>query len=63
MPEIKMQQADATSWMAMFSEYVAHVTRLAKTNEIYEEISASFRHFKYCLGNASYWKERSFALG
>jgi hypothetical protein len=26
----------------VFFEYVAHVTELAKTNEIYEEISAKF---------------------
>jgi hypothetical protein len=26
----------------VFFEYVAHVTRISKTNEIYEEISAKF---------------------
>jgi hypothetical protein len=38
-----MQQADATSWMAMFSLNMLRMSlELAKTNEIYEEISAKF---------------------
>lgn len=43
----KMQQADATSWMAMFSLNMLRMSlELAKTNKIYEEISAKFfRHF------------------
>jgi len=43
----KMQQADATSWMAMFSLNMLRMSlELARTNKIYEEISAKFfRHF------------------
>lgn len=43
----KMQQADATSWMAMFSLNMLRMSlELAKTNKNYEEISAKFfRHF------------------
>lgn len=43
----KMQQADATSWMAMFSLNMLRMSlELAKTNKIYEEVSAKFfRHF------------------
>lgn len=43
----KMQQADATSWMAMFSLNMLRMSlELAKTNPIYEEVSAKFfRHF------------------
>ena len=43
----KMQQADATSWMAMFSLNMLRMSlELAKTNKIYEDISAKFfRHF------------------
>ncbi len=43
----KMQQADATSWMAMFSLNMLRMSlELAITNKIYEEISAKFfRHF------------------
>ncbi|WP_394354178.1 MGH1-like glycoside hydrolase domain-containing protein [Flavobacterium muglaense] len=42
-----MQQADATSWMAMFSLNMLRMSlELAKTNKIYEEVSAKFfRHF------------------
>ena len=43
----KMQQADATSWMAMFSLNMLRMSlELAKTNKIYEDVSAKFfRHF------------------
>jgi len=43
----RMQQADATSWMAMFSLNMLHMSlELAKTNKIYEESAAKFfRHF------------------
>ncbi|MEO8252780.1 MAG: glucosidase [Flavobacterium sp.] len=43
----KMQQADATSWMAMFSLNMLRMSlELAKINKIYEEVSAKFfRHF------------------
>jgi hypothetical protein len=43
----KMQQADATSWMAMFSLNMLRMAlELAKTNEIYEDISVKFfKHF------------------
>lgn len=43
----KMQQADATSWMALFSLNMLRMSlELAKTNKIYEDISAKFfRHF------------------
>ena len=43
----KMQQADATSWMAMFSLNMLRMAlELAKTNEIYEELSIKFfKHF------------------
>ncbi|MGA9637190.1 MGH1-like glycoside hydrolase domain-containing protein [Flavobacterium sp.] len=43
----KMQQADATSWMAMFSLNMLRMSlELAITNKIYEEVSAKFfRHF------------------
>ncbi|MEN3322699.1 glucosidase [Mariniflexile soesokkakense] len=47
-PGIKrMQQADATSWMAMFSINMLRMSlELAKTNKIYEESAAKFfRHF------------------
>ncbi|MGB5417940.1 MGH1-like glycoside hydrolase domain-containing protein [Algibacter sp.] len=49
MPEgiTRMQQADATSWMAMFSINMLRMSlELAKTNGIYEESAANFfRHF------------------
>ncbi len=49
MPEgiTKMQQADATSWMAMFSINMLRMSlELAETNKIYEESAANFfRHF------------------
>ncbi|MBP0905365.1 glucosidase [Mariniflexile gromovii] len=43
----KMQQADATSWMAMFTLNMLRMSlELAKTNKIYEESAAKFfRHF------------------
>lgn len=43
----RMQQADATSWMAMFSLNMLHMSlELSKTNIIYEESAAKFfRHF------------------
>ncbi len=43
----KMQQADATSWMAMFSLNMLRMSlELARTNKIYEELGAKFfRHF------------------
>tara|TARA_R110000868_G_scaffold141147_6_gene357331 strand:- start:3426 stop:6047 length:2622 start_codon:yes stop_codon:yes gene_type:complete len=43
----RMQQADATSWMAMFSINMLRMSlELAKTNKIYEESAANFfRHF------------------
>jgi hypothetical protein len=43
----RMQQADATSWMAMFSLNMLHMSlELSKTNKIYEESAAKFfRHF------------------
>lgn len=43
----KMQQADATSWMAMFSLNMLRMSlELSKTNKIYEESAAKFfRHF------------------
>lgn len=47
-PGIKrMQQADATSWMAMFTLNMLRMSlELAKTNKIYEESAAKFfRHF------------------
>jgi hypothetical protein len=49
MPEgiTRMQQADATSWMAMFTLNMLRMSlELAKTNTIYEEmVSKFFRHF------------------
>ena len=49
MPEgiTRMQQADATSWMAMFSINMLRMSlELAKVNKIYEESAAKFfRHF------------------
>ncbi|MDG1729237.1 MAG: glucosidase [Algibacter sp.] len=49
MPEgiTRMQQADATSWMAMFSINMLRMSlELAKNNKIYEESAAKFfRHF------------------
>jgi len=49
MPEgiTRMQQADATSWMAMFSINMLRMSlELAKTNAIYEESAVKFlRHF------------------
>lgn len=47
-PGIKrMQQADATSWMAMFTLNMLRMSlELSKTNKIYEEMAARFfRHF------------------
>ena len=43
----RMQQADATSWMAMFTLNMLRMSlELAKTNKIYEESAAKFfRHF------------------
>ncbi|GAA4959782.1 MGH1-like glycoside hydrolase domain-containing protein [Algibacter aquimarinus] len=43
----KMQQADATSWMAMFSINMLRMAlELSKTNKVYEESAANFfRHF------------------
>lgn len=43
----RMQQADATSWMAMFSLNMLHMSlELSKTNIIYEETASKFfRHF------------------
>ena len=43
----RMQQADATSWMAMFSLNMLRMSlELAKTNKTYEESAAKFfRHF------------------
>ncbi|MBD0830787.1 MGH1-like glycoside hydrolase domain-containing protein [Aestuariibaculum sediminum] len=43
----RMQQADATSWMAMFTLNMLRMSlELAKSNKIYEEIAAKFfRHF------------------
>jgi hypothetical protein len=43
----KMQQADATSWMAMFTVNMLRMSlELAKTNKVYEESAAKFfRHF------------------
>ena len=43
----RMQQADATSWMAMFALNMLRMAfELAKTNKIYEESAAKFfRHF------------------
>ncbi len=49
MPEgiSRMQQADATSWMAMFTLNMLRMSlELSKTNKIYEEAAAKFfRHF------------------
>ncbi|MCJ7468282.1 MAG: hypothetical protein MUO53_16500 [Maribacter sp.] len=49
MPEgiTRMQQADATSWMAMFTLNMLRMSlELAKTNTIYEDmVSKFFRHF------------------
>lgn len=49
MPEgiTRMQQADATSWMAMFTINMLRMSlELAKTNKAYEEAAAKFfRHF------------------
>ncbi|MGC1516537.1 MAG: glucosidase [Maribacter sp.] len=49
MPEgiTRMQQADATSWMAMFTLNMLRMSlELAKTNRMYEEMVAKFfRHF------------------
>ena len=49
MPEgvSRMQQADATSWMAMFTVNILRMSlELAKTNKVYEESAAKFfRHF------------------
>jgi hypothetical protein len=40
---ITRQQADATSWMAMFSLNMLHMSlELSKTNKIYEESVAKF---------------------
>ena len=47
-PGIKrMQQADATSWMAMYTLNMLRMSlELSKTNKIYEEVAAKFfRHF------------------
>lgn len=43
----RMQQADATSWMAMFTLNMLRISlELSKTNKIYEEQAAKFfRHF------------------
>ncbi|WP_298495440.1 glucosidase [uncultured Algibacter sp.] len=43
----RMQQADATSWMAMFSINMLRISlELAETNKVYEEAAANFfRHF------------------
>ncbi|WMI66169.1 glucosidase [Aestuariibaculum sp. YM273] len=43
----RMQQADATSWMALFTINMLRMSlELAKTNKIYEEVAAKFfRHF------------------
>ncbi|MCM4166022.1 MULTISPECIES: MGH1-like glycoside hydrolase domain-containing protein [unclassified Arenibacter] len=43
----RMQQADATSWMAMFTVNMLRMSlELAKTNKVYEESAAKFfRHF------------------
>ena len=43
----RMQQADATSWMAMFTLNMLRMSlELSKTNKIYEEAAAKFfRHF------------------
>lgn len=43
----RMQQADATSWMALFTLNMLRMSlELAKTNKIYEEAAAKFfRHF------------------
>ena len=43
----RMQQADATSWMAMFTLNMLRMSlELAKTNKVYEEAAAKFfRHF------------------
>jgi glycogen debranching enzyme len=43
----RMQQADATSWMAMFTLNMLRMSlELSKTNKIYEEVAAKFfRHF------------------
>ncbi len=43
----RMQQADATSWMAMFTLNMLRISlELAKTNKIYEEsVAKFFRHF------------------
>lgn len=43
----RMQQADATSWMAMFTLNMLRMSlELAKTNDIYEEtVSKFFKHF------------------
>lgn len=43
----RMQQADATSWMAMFTINMLRISlELSKTNKIYEEVAAKFfRHF------------------
>ncbi|UKM64451.1 glucosidase [Flavobacteriaceae bacterium GSB9] len=43
----RMQQADATSWMAMFALNMLRMSlELSKTNKIYEEAAAKFfRHF------------------
>ena len=43
----RMQQADATSWMAMFTLNMLRMSlELAKTNKAYEEVAAKFfRHF------------------
>ncbi len=43
----RMQQADATSWMAMFTLNMLRMSlELAKTNDIYEEsVAKFFRHF------------------
>jgi hypothetical protein len=40
---IRMQQADATSWMAIFFLNMLHMSlELSKTNKIYEESVAKF---------------------
>jgi hypothetical protein len=38
------------------------MSQLAKTNKFMKKYQLSFRHFKYCLGNASYWKEKTFGM-
>ncbi|WP_051908110.1 MGH1-like glycoside hydrolase domain-containing protein [Flavimarina sp. Hel_I_48] len=60
----RMQQADATSWMAMFTLNMLRMSlELAKTNKIYEESAAKFfRHFLNIAGAMHHIGEKNISL-